>query len=248
MAFYAKNFCKNPAKAKMEMQRRSNPNGKRENTTRLRTCFNCGDRYHFVASCPYEKREDHGGKLVLKKTLKAPYKKPFIKKNPVKNKSGEIVLITHEEYSSGNEDEEYEEEETYHGVAALATTSTPTFSPFDSPNENSPTKNVTCLMARETEVSSSSRSSPLDNDELDDEMSLDVKKELIAFDEFMNNLDGDAKLHFAWALTLTRASMRRTRGIMRGITLSSLFFTMSQVPLAIHLLPLLWNRMLSGTL
>src|SRR4051812_45125377 len=36
MAFYAKNFLKNPAKAKMEMQRRSNPNGRRENVTKLR--------------------------------------------------------------------------------------------------------------------------------------------------------------------------------------------------------------------
>ena len=87
---------------------------------------------------------------MLNKTLKAPYKKPFIKKNPINKKSGEIVLITHEEYSSDNEDDEDEEEETSNGVAALATTSTPTFSLFDSPNENSSTKNVTCLMARGT--------------------------------------------------------------------------------------------------
>ena len=32
MAFYAKNFWKNPAKAKMEMQRRSNPSGRKENS------------------------------------------------------------------------------------------------------------------------------------------------------------------------------------------------------------------------
>jgi len=168
MAFYAKNFWKNPAKAKMEVQRKSNPNGKRENATRLRTCFNCGDRYHFVADCPYEKREDHGGKLVLKKTPKAPFKKPFVKKNPINKKSGDIILVTHEEFSSDNEDEE---EETSSGVAALATT-TPTFSVFDSPNENTPNKNTTCLMARGTEVSSSSHSTPLANDEIDDEMSL----------------------------------------------------------------------------
>src|SRR4051812_25453197 len=36
MAFYAKKFWKNPAKAKMEMQRRSNPNGRRENVTKMR--------------------------------------------------------------------------------------------------------------------------------------------------------------------------------------------------------------------
>src|SRR4051812_9993913 len=88
MAFYAKNFWKNPAKAKMEMQRRSNPNGRRENVTKLRTYFNCGDRYHFVAGCPYEKREYHECKLVPRITSKDPYKKPFIKKNPINKKKG----------------------------------------------------------------------------------------------------------------------------------------------------------------
>jgi hypothetical protein len=63
MSFYEKYFWKNPTKAKMEMQRRSNPNGKRENTTRLRTCFNCGDRYHFVASCPMRREKIMGVSL-----------------------------------------------------------------------------------------------------------------------------------------------------------------------------------------
>src|SRR3954471_22787058 len=74
--------------------------------------------------------------------------------------------------------------------------STPTFSLFDSPNENTPNKNVICLMARGTKVSSSSHSTPLANDDFDDEMSLEVKRELIAFDEFVTNLQGEAKIHF----------------------------------------------------
>ena len=59
MGFYARNFWKDPAKAKM-IQRRSNPDGRRDNSSKLRTCFNYGDRYHFVAGCPYDKIENHG--------------------------------------------------------------------------------------------------------------------------------------------------------------------------------------------
>src|SRR5215216_4914782 len=51
-------------------------------------------------------------------------------------------------------------------------------------------------MARGTKVSSSSHPTLLSNDENDDEMSLEVKKEIIAFDEFMNNLQGEHKIHF----------------------------------------------------
>ena len=77
-------------------------------------------------------------------------------------------MITHEEYSYDDDDED-EVEDTSSGVAALATTSTPSFSLFDSPNENMSNKNVTCLMARGTEVLSSSHSTSLVNDDFDDE-------------------------------------------------------------------------------
>ena len=30
----------------------------------VRTCCNCGNVSHFVVECPYEKREDNGGKLI----------------------------------------------------------------------------------------------------------------------------------------------------------------------------------------
>src|SRR3954467_984891 len=50
-----------------------------------------------------------------------------------------------------------------------------------------------------------------------------------------SSLIGSSGTFFAWELTFTRANMRRTAGIMRGITRSSLSYTMSQVPLAIHL-------------
>ena len=106
MVFYARNFWKDPAKAKSELERKSGANGRRENGPKIRTCFNCGDRLHFVAECPYQNREDNGGRLILKEKSKAPKKKPFIKKNGPFKKQPKIVLVAQEEYSSASEDEE----------------------------------------------------------------------------------------------------------------------------------------------
>ena len=50
LALYARNFWKDPAKAKSELERKSGTYGIQENGPKLRTCFNCGDRYHLVAS------------------------------------------------------------------------------------------------------------------------------------------------------------------------------------------------------
>jgi hypothetical protein len=82
MAFYGKNFWVDPNKAKKDNQRRSKSSGFQRNDNngqRVRTCYSCNDRFHFVAECPYEKREDHGGKLILKNKTKPPAKKPFVK-------------------------------------------------------------------------------------------------------------------------------------------------------------------------
>ena len=44
------------------------------------SCYNCGNKKHFVAECPYEKREDNGGKLV-RKSVTSPSSKSFADKN-----------------------------------------------------------------------------------------------------------------------------------------------------------------------
>ena len=81
-------------------------------------------------------------------------------------------------------------------MAAIATTSSPT-SLFDSPNENVINKNVTCLMARGSEVSSSIYSFPkiTMNTNMNDEVSLRMK-EVVALDCFLTNLQGEHKIHF----------------------------------------------------
>jgi hypothetical protein len=82
MAFYGRTFWVDPNKAKEENQRRSKSSGFQRNDNngqRVRTCYNCNDRFHFVVEYHYEKREDHGGKLILKNKTKSPPKKPFVK-------------------------------------------------------------------------------------------------------------------------------------------------------------------------
>ena len=61
---------------------------------RNKNCFNCGMKEHFVAECPYENREDNGGKLVWKRFSNPP-NKAFTDKNgkPVKKKPSKIVLV-----------------------------------------------------------------------------------------------------------------------------------------------------------
>jgi hypothetical protein len=56
-------------------------------------------RFHFVAECLYEKREDHGGKLILKNKTKNPPKKAFVNKGASKKKQPKFMFLTHEEYS-----------------------------------------------------------------------------------------------------------------------------------------------------
>jgi hypothetical protein len=78
-------------------------------------------------------------------------------------------------------------------MAAIAITSSPPPSLFDSPNENAPI-HATCLMAKGPEVLS--HYSPKTMDDMDDVASLKIKEEMVAFDVFRANLQGEAKRHF----------------------------------------------------
>ena len=60
-ALTSKAFWKSPSKAREFVNKAS---GRREGGQRIRSCYNCQDKYHFVAECPFENREHHGWKLV----------------------------------------------------------------------------------------------------------------------------------------------------------------------------------------
>ena len=192
VALAARTFWKNPSKAKAQVEQKFKSSGYKEGNPKMKTCFNCQDRFHYVAECPYENREEHGGRLILKNASRLPSKKPIFKKNfPNKKSPSRMVLVTREEYLSGIETDE---EETTNELAAIAISSSSTPSLFESPNENIPNQSAKCLMVKATEVSSSSHSKTIN--EMDDIMSLRVKKENVAWDRFMTNLQGEAKERF----------------------------------------------------
>ncbi|KAM0887545.1 hypothetical protein ACQ4PT_028956 [Festuca glaucescens] len=150
MAFHARGFWVDPSKAKEDNIKRNNSSGFKSSGPRSRSCFNCGDKFHFIAECPYENRETRGGRLIPKnkgKDTQAPNKRPFVK-NKKNRRPSRIVLLTQEEYSSEDNDNESDEEETSKELAAIATTSTPSSSLFEYPNENPHIKNAHCFMAR----------------------------------------------------------------------------------------------------
>ncbi|KAK1680542.1 hypothetical protein QYE76_041390 [Lolium multiflorum] len=62
-----------------------------------------------------------------------------------------IVLSTHEEYSSGDDDVDDEEDATSNGLVALASLSTNSSSPSESPNEIIHVEEESCLMAKSSE-------------------------------------------------------------------------------------------------
>ena len=86
MALKAVKFLNNPAKAKAYVEEKTKSRGFKEGAPKVRSCFNCQDKYHFIAECPFEKREEHGGKLILKDKSKIPRKKTFFKKNTYNKK------------------------------------------------------------------------------------------------------------------------------------------------------------------
>ncbi|KAK1682245.1 hypothetical protein QYE76_043093 [Lolium multiflorum] len=153
MAFHAKTFWVDPSKAKEDNIKRNNSSGFKSLGPKTRSCYNCGDRSHFIAQCPYEHRETHGGRLIPKdksKDSKAPNKK-FYNKSKKGKRPSRIVLVTKEEYSSGEVvSSSDDEEESSKEVAAIVTTNIPSSSLFESPNENPHIKNAHCFMARST--------------------------------------------------------------------------------------------------
>ena len=196
MALQASTFWKDPIKAKAMTDQRNFNGGRRSSGPRTRVCYNCGDQYHFVAECKYQRREDNNGNLVLKDKSKTTKKKPFVKKKYPNKRPTKIVLLTKEEEYTSGEEEEDEEDDTSSEVAAIATTSTTPSSLFDSPNENLP-KTAQCLMAKANEVPSSiSSKHALNYDDMDDAISLKIKEEIVAFEYFLANLQGESKKHF----------------------------------------------------
>ncbi|KAK1615669.1 hypothetical protein QYE76_021186 [Lolium multiflorum] len=270
MAFHAKSFWVDPSKAKEDNIKRNHKSGFTSFGPKTRSCYNCDDKRHFIAECPYENRELHNGRLIPKdkskeskgKYSKAPNKKFYNNKtkkgkrhpkvmlvtreeyssdevasssddeegsskemaaivttnipssslfespneNPhIKNAhcfmatsslDTSIVLSTQEEYSSGDDEGDDEEDATSNGLVALASLSTNSSSPSESPNEIIHVEEESCLMAKSSEVSSPSPSMPNISSDLGvDDASLKVKQEMLEFDEFLLNLQGINKKH-----------------------------------------------------
>jgi hypothetical protein len=59
-------------RAFMKKWKSSSPS-KPKATSRVRTCYNCGNQNHFIVDCPYERVEDHNGRLVRKEMKAKAY-------------------------------------------------------------------------------------------------------------------------------------------------------------------------------
>ncbi|KAK1693803.1 hypothetical protein QYE76_010500 [Lolium multiflorum] len=156
MAFHAKSFWVDPSKAKEDNIKRNHKSGFTSFGPKTRSCYNCDDKRHFIAECPYENRELHNGRLIPKdkskeskgKYSKAPNKKFYNNKTKKGKRPPRVVLVTREEYSSDEVESSSDDEgESSKEVAAIVTTNIPSSSLFESPNENPHIKNAHCFMA-----------------------------------------------------------------------------------------------------
>jgi hypothetical protein len=134
-------------RAFMKKWKSSSPS-KPKATSRVRTCYNCGNQHHFIVDCPYERVEDHNGRLVHKE-MKA---KSYPPRNFDKKKAVPIhAWMTQEEYPSG--DDASDDEEVGKVTITIAK-STSLSSLFASANESKRSNfKGTCLMAHATKVS-----------------------------------------------------------------------------------------------
>jgi hypothetical protein len=134
-------------RAFMKKWKSSSPS-KPKATSRVRTCYNCDNQNHSIADCPYERVEDHNGRLA-RKEMKA---KSYPPRNSNKKKVVPIrALMTQEEYPFG--DDASDDEEV--GRATIAITK-PTSLPslFTSANESKCSNHkATFLMAHATKIS-----------------------------------------------------------------------------------------------
>jgi hypothetical protein len=122
--------------------------------SKVRHCYNCGGIKHFIAECPYENKEDHGGRLIPKRRS-SKFSSSKKRGNKDDKKKGERLLVAREEYDSGSKDDDDSQDEESGEMAAIAIVSTPSTSLFDSQNENSIVTNQKGLMAKAPEVTSS---------------------------------------------------------------------------------------------
>jgi len=186
MALASRQFWGNKKNSRPNFNKNKSSGGKGKQ--RVRTCYNCGNVSHFVVDCPYEKREDNGGKLIRKDKAKSfPNKNNFTKKTPPKG------LVAQEEY---NEDDDDDEDGEMVAMASVAIATTPRVSLFDSPNENITAK---CLMAKATnKVTPNIKTTIITNPSLTDciDESEGSSEEENEFESFMSKLKGKSKKHF----------------------------------------------------
>ncbi|KAK1651998.1 hypothetical protein QYE76_069803 [Lolium multiflorum] len=154
MAFHAEVIWVDPSRARDNIPEK--PQSGLLAFGQARSCYNCDDKRHFIAECPYENRELHNGRLIPKdkskdskgKYSKAP-KKKFYNNKTKKGKPPRVVLVTREEYSSDEVESSSDDEgESSKEVAAIVTANIPSSSLFESPNENPHIKNAHCFMAK----------------------------------------------------------------------------------------------------
>jgi hypothetical protein len=127
-------------------KRRPYKGDRREKPRSKRVCYNCGKNGHFIAQCPYERKEEHNEK---KKKLDKGYKKD--KKFPKKPYGQDHIG---QEWNSSDESFESESDD----VATIAIKGKASSSKSLFPN----LPKHTCLMAKESKkkVKSKASSSP----------------------------------------------------------------------------------------
>jgi hypothetical protein len=143
--------------------------------------------------CPYERVEDHNGRLARKEMKTASYP---LRNSDKKRAIPPRALVTQEEYPSG--DDASDDDELV-GMAAIAIAKpTSSSSLFASTNESKHTNhNATCLLAHATKVSPPlTPIIPKSLSLMDCVEQCGDDDELIEMDIFMSTLDGETKARF----------------------------------------------------